>query len=551
MVDLKDLEFGDDAEDEGESGQRRRIPLDDAVRRSLGTLSHSLALTPGSMLDRGLWNEIEAARSVIDQLNPDDLQSAVAQVQGADLSTLTSVASHLSIGHHPTATAVEALSPWAEYAGLLSGPTPDVARQIESLLAPASHLLEDIKLAEGLLATFEPPEGIGESAASSLAVLSADLGRTSGLVRHLLDDYLIPRDRFELRVRELGSVEVERLVQETELVLKSEVHRRGWNFTPVSSEAQTTRHPVSERGEKDESVPVDGPAMPDELQAVLADATPEQAGALRRVWAVLGTSAANTLSNILLLVVTAIAIATSPGGNGGEAGTGARGGVPIDDAGIHDGAGTPDPASAAISFLDLFEDDDRLQDEIVRYLHGDWSRSGAAAVRYQEERHAADRLALMSSVEMLDAQALIASARLSAVSSARDPAQALERLRSRGEVLGVDTEEGEWLYPIDQFDARGGVAEPIVDVMSRAAAQDYTPWEVLYWLATPQVVSEAEVEPGRPIEGISDDLTLDELVACVMDRVEPAPAPRMESLFALLARGETEAFRTVADRWLG
>ena len=91
---------------------------------------------------------------------------------------------------------------------------------------------------------------------------------------------------------------------------------------------------------------------------------------------------------------------------------------------------------------------------------------------------------------------------------------------------------------------------PLSETLLRAAARGYDESETLHWLATPRTAAAADVEPGRPIEGLGADASLDEIVSRALNDGEVPTDPPMETPFEWLARGELDRFRTAANRWL-
>lgn len=177
------------------------------------------------------------------------------------------------------------------------------------------------------------------------------------------------------------------------------------------------------------------------------------------------------------------------------------------------------------------------------------SSSLDADQRYQARRHAALKRWVIEHVHVLEPGEL---ARLipDRVGRATNTGRVVERLRKRNELPALPCKSG-WRYPAAQIDGRGRVHAPLPRLIARATAQDYEPWEIVYWLARPTEVHAPPVvgrapEPARRYE------SLDDMWQAAVEDAPPQPPPTWgPSPFTLLAAGELDRFAEVATAWLG
>ena len=169
---------------------------------------------------------------------------------------------------------------------------------------------------------------------------------------------------------------------------------------------------------------------------------------------------------------------------------------------------------------------------------------------YQAQRHAEHKRWLLSHVRLLGTGDVV-DLMPDRFGAGRNASRVLERLRADGTLLGVVVGR-DWRYAADQFDARGEPHAALAPLVREARAQGYDAWEILHWLARPCTTLPVEVEPGRPIDGLDPDASLDEIVSAAAESDGAAPRPDpLPSPFAWLARGDTEHFERAAAGWLG
>lgn len=550
MVDIKDLGADEDQEDEK---PRKRL-VGGAIDRSLlnaGLLSPLYGLRLPSY-----WEMQEAMRAVsaIDGL-------ALSAHAVRPLSEMASAGDLLS-----AAAAVPQLPDSVlelTQSSFLSDPVADIVRSAESLVRFEQSFFNDIRLTEQLLASADLAQTIDTALAPSMSTLFADLDRIANIGRHVFETHSITLEQFSLKIDSLEPFQLELLVRQATTALEEEVRRRGW------SDSSSSDHPSTASVDADSE-------LSSAVEEVLADAPPEQAAAFRRFWNALATQRAGTLVNLLLVAVTLISLFSSVPANDDSDADSPNANIHIqaDDVSHRTASAQPDLANVGEVLLDAFDDDLDLQSEIVRYLHEvdqsttsdpvdaarplRWDQlvellSRAPSIDedqlYQAYRRAADQRELMASVKMLGAQDL-RSLMPDLLSSKGGETRSLEDLRSRGELLGVLI-RGTWRYPADQFD-QCRVREPLPEVLSRARARGYDEWEILHWLTTPRVSDVPDVEPGRPIDGLGANASLDDIVSHAAGDDEARKTdPPMGSPFEWLARGGIDAFRAAASRWLG
>ena len=168
---------------------------------------------------------------------------------------------------------------------------------------------------------------------------------------------------------------------------------------------------------------------------------------------------------------------------------------------------------------------------------------------YQAQRHAALRRWVLEHVELLGSGE-IGRLLVDRVGADSNTARRIERLRREGELVAIPFKAG-WRYPVAQITRRGRVHAALPDVVRRAAAQDYEPWEIAYWLARP-TERRPPVAVGRPLENARRFDSVEAMYAAIAEEtpaaepVRPGPSP-----FALLAADDAEAFDEAVRRWLG
>ena len=134
-------------------------------------------------------------------------------------------------------------------------------------------------------------------------------------------------------------------------------------------------------------------------------------------------------------------------------------------------------------------------------------------------------------------------------------ARAVDRLRERGELLAVRYKDV-WRYPSGQISAKGEVHASIPGTVTRAQAQGYDLWEIVYRLARP-TETPPPVFVGRPLEHDGKTLSLDALFAAAGELVPESAAPDSAladigpSPFEMLAADDDDAFERAVLDWLG
>lgn len=168
---------------------------------------------------------------------------------------------------------------------------------------------------------------------------------------------------------------------------------------------------------------------------------------------------------------------------------------------------------------------------------------------YQAQRHAALRRWVLEHVPLLSPGEM-GRLLVDRVGADSNTARRVERLRREGELVAIPFKSG-WRYPAAQLDRRGRVHAALPELVRRATAQDYEPWEIVYWLARP-TERRVPAAVGRPLVGGRRFDSVEAMYAAIAeetpgaDPVRPGPSP-----FALLAAGEEDAFGEATRHWLG